>query len=265
MMKKMFFLLLAFGVLIPVFAQNQGDFEVQISDANKVTITGYKGTARDIVIPEQLFNMPVEGISPGAFREKNLTSVRLPATLTRIEDACFALNALTAIEIPAGVTYIGMNAFAGNRIASLTIPDSVTYIGHSAFLGNRITTLTIPGSIKVLGSGVFHSNPIATLVLNRGLLVLGDGAFFETRLTAVDIPDTVVYIGANAFKGVNAPTTIKIGSGVSLARLATSFVNETFEAFKNNFDTYYTLIQHQQAGTYTFNTQGRTWSFSPNR
>jgi hypothetical protein len=99
-------------------------------DITNGTITGYKGTAKDLVIPRARFpRNRITGIGKEAFCERGLTSV----------------------TIPEGVTSIGYGAFAGNRLTSVTIPQGVTSIGAVAFTGNQLTSITIGGNVK-LGS-----------------------------------------------------------------------------------------------------------------
>jgi hypothetical protein len=73
--------------------------------------------------------------------------------------------------------------------------------------------------------------------------------FSYKGLSSVTIPDSVVYIGRNAFSG-NQLTRITIRSDLKLARGDTP-------SFDNNFDLFYDANK-SEAGTYIFN--GRQWS-----
>ncbi len=75
-------------------------------------------------------------VSNGVFSFcENITSIELPASLTRIEaDEFRSCTKLTSITIPDGVTYIGARAFLNcPSMKTLTLPGSVTSIGDSAF------------------------------------------------------------------------------------------------------------------------------------
>lgn len=77
-----------------------------------VTITGYAGSKRQIVIPSDIGGMPVTKIGESAFRD------------------C----AITSVIIPDGVKYIDWFAFSGCSIlAKISIPSSVSQIGYGAF------------------------------------------------------------------------------------------------------------------------------------
>jgi hypothetical protein len=67
-------------------------------------IKKYKGTNKDIVIPNAIWDNPVISIGERAFSSKSLTDV----------------------TIPDGVTYIGRQAFAYNNLTSITIGKNVT-------------------------------------------------------------------------------------------------------------------------------------------
>lgn len=70
-------------------------------------MVGYIGTSTDAVIPET-----VKTISGNAF-ESSITSVKIPNTVTLIEDAAFyGCDKLTEITIPASVKRIGQLAFS---------------------------------------------------------------------------------------------------------------------------------------------------------
>jgi hypothetical protein len=266
MKKFVFSMFILFFSTVVVFSQNQSDFEVQISDDNTVSIIGYKGAAKDIVIPETLFNMPLKGINAFAFVNKGLTSVKLPASLSRIETGVFGGNKLTSIELPAALVYIGNLAFYGNSIAAIKIPDTVTHIGQGAFQANKIAEAVIPVNVKIIGSSAFAENRMTKLTLNQGLAVIGDNAFTDCRLTSVEIPDSVIYIGGGAFKNSfsESLTSIKIGSLVVLGRYpysSSGASNNAIEAFPYSFDAAYTT-NTGQAGTYRYDAKTKTWSFT---
>jgi len=162
------------------------DFEYTENEG-KITITGYIGKSKDVVIPGKINNLSVTAIGYKAFigvdedidQPKNnqlnsvfipdsvteighlafygneLSSVIIPNTVTFIGDGAFTLNKLTRVAIPNSVTSIGMLAFASNQLTSVTIPNSVTSIGTLAFINNQLTSVTIPKSVKELANGVF--------------------------------------------------------------------------------------------------------------
>jgi hypothetical protein len=150
-----------------------------------ITITGYTGTDRDVVIPSTINGIPVTIIGHGAFSgNQGITSVIIPSTVTRIDSEAFrGCTRLATVTIPSSVTRIGNSAFNNcTALTSVVIPNSVTNIDDWAFRGcTRLASVTIPNSV----TDIRH------------------GAFYDTALTAVTIPDSVNTIGDSAF-GFNA-------------------------------------------------------------
>ena len=70
---------------IPLYSQNEGDFEVRQNADNTITIIGYNGAIKDVVIPSTLYGLTVTVIGHSAFMDKGLTSVVIPDTVTIIQ------------------------------------------------------------------------------------------------------------------------------------------------------------------------------------
>jgi hypothetical protein len=109
------------------------------SYVGKVEIVSYTGSGGNVTIPEKINGKTVGSIRHTAFRDKGLTSV----------------------TIPNSVTIIGSEAFLNNQLTSVTIPDSVTKIGTAAFFDNPLTSVTIPYKVELDyygGRGPFPGN-----------------------------------------------------------------------------------------------------------
>ena len=91
---------------------------------------------KTVKISDGVTSLYYNGSVTGAFSFcENITSIELPAGLTRIEaDEFRSCTKLTSITIPDGVTYIGARAFLNcPSMKTLTLSGSVTSIGNSAF------------------------------------------------------------------------------------------------------------------------------------
>ena len=97
----------------------------------EITLTNYKGSESDLILPSYIDGKRVTKISKDAFYSKGLTSVVLPENLVSIE---------AGTPNAANIGYIG--AFADNKLTTLTIPSSMRYIGNHAFANNDISVLT---------------------------------------------------------------------------------------------------------------------------
>ena len=146
-LKIIFFLVfLVFGQIV-LFGQNTDDFEFK-NEHRTLTITGYKGSVKSVIIPEKINGLPVTKIGYQAFAFKQLTSVSIPDSVTYIDTAAFYNNRLTAIALPASLTFIGDIAFSFNRITNVVIPPTVKKIGYEAFSDNRLTSVALPQGVN---------------------------------------------------------------------------------------------------------------------
>lgn len=133
-----------------------------------------------------------------------LTTLNFVATsqLTTISQYAFSgCTNIGAINIPNSVTSIEQSAFRNCEAAtSLNLGSGVVTIGKAAFaycIG--LTSLDIPANVKTLES-------------NDGGAT---GAFAYTGLTSLVIPNTLEYLGREAFANCPNLETVTIGTGVT--------------------------------------------------
>jgi hypothetical protein len=175
-----------------------GDYKYE-KNSSGIFITKYQGNAQDIAIPEMIKELPVVGIGYDSFRNKQLTSVTIPGSITYIGSNAFSNNQLTNVIIPDSVTRIDNSAFRNNQITSVTIPKSVTEIGENAFEYNQLTSVTIPDNITKISRNTFSNNQLANVTIPKSVTEIGQDAFSNNQLTSIIIPDSVTFISRNAF------------------------------------------------------------------
>ncbi len=80
----------------------------------RIILTEYIGSDRAVVIPSTIENYPVVAIADDTFKDKGVTSVAIPDSVTTIGwFAFYGCHELERVTIPASVTAIGYAAFDG--------------------------------------------------------------------------------------------------------------------------------------------------------
>jgi hypothetical protein len=107
MKRNVLFFVLFIGFVFSVFGQNISDFRY-IELNGGIIITGYRGSVRDVVIPERINGLPVIAIGVEAFSPHQETS--------KVQ--------LTSVILPNSIFYIGELAFEDNQLTSVVAPNS---------------------------------------------------------------------------------------------------------------------------------------------
>ncbi|NBD27734.1 leucine-rich repeat domain-containing protein, partial [Paenibacillus glycinis] len=182
----------------PVRADAEGDFTYILTE-NAATVTGYTGSATDVIIPATLGGAPVTVIGRAAFDDKGLTSVVIPDTVTTLSTYAFRYDHLTSIDLPDSLTTLGASSLEGNRLTSVTFPDKVLTIGSYAFYMNSLASVFIPEGVTTIGGGAFDRNLLVNVVIPSSMSRILDGAFEENNLTSVTLLGSTTSIGGSSF------------------------------------------------------------------
>ncbi|GHU38668.1 hypothetical protein FACS1894190_00760 [Spirochaetia bacterium] len=159
MYKKGFLFFLVAGVFLQAsFGQNAGDFKtsLEVSGTDRsITITGYTGTSKDIVIPAVIGGIAVKTIGEHAFELKGLTGVVIPEGIECIAGKAFFGNKLARVEIPSSIKVISDSAFDSNLLISVKNGPTVTV--------NRIAQESggSPGTYYAAANKTGRKSPIA--------------------------------------------------------------------------------------------------------
>ena len=207
-----------------------------------ISITNYKGTETEIVIPDVIGKDKVTAIGEGAFspdgkritdeqRElrKKISSITIPDGVTFIgEKAFWHCENLTKLKLPEGITSISGYAennnvdysytYGCNKLTNIVIPDSVTSIGEKAFYKcSSLTSVTIPDSVTEIGRLAFEGcSSLTSVTIPDSVTEIRGNAFKGcSSLTSVTIPDSVTEIGELAFKGCSSLTSVTIPDSVT--------------------------------------------------
>ena len=134
---------------------------------------------------------------------------------TTIWDYAFdGCSHISSIAIPNGVTAIGVAAFNGCKaLSDVSIPNTVTTVGRWAF-SETAWYESQPDGVIYVGKVAYYykdemSNNSAVSIV-EGTTAISDYAFswYGDGLTSITIPDSVKYIGTNAFMGCSTLTDI---------------------------------------------------------
>lgn len=217
------------------------------------TVTGILGTAFENCKNLESVTMTdsVTLIGGGAFEGcVKLKNIDLPDNLTKIsDDAFFMCNSLTEITIPESVTEIGSLAFADcKNLATINInknpdliiagdafvyskwyntqPDGVVYLDRFAlcYKGDMADGLKVDfkdGTTSICDNMFYDSEfyedtySLVSVTFPDTLTYIGDNAFGKcVNLQDVDFPDGLTHIGNSAFEGCTSIKSVTIPAGV---------------------------------------------------
>lgn len=246
------------------FTWDVGEYvTVEGAQAGTVIISDYIGEETDIVIPKRLRGKKVVSIDDSAFKDKNITSVKLGDHIVSIGVNAFQnCKNLTGVDMGKSVKSIGNGAFSNcDNLVEVKFAPTVEKLGHVIFgndkkletlelNGNKnfkfvdgvlyssdMTTIyetlvsadlseyQMPDTVVNLNSYAFYSqNELQSLKLNEGITTIDEGTFIDCKsLSELVIPDSVTSIG----------TVILSGSGIRRITIPDSVVKIDENAFLN--------------------------------
>ncbi len=169
----------------------------------------------------------VESIGNLAFFDcVNLTKVIIPDSVISIGDSAFEdCIRLKEVMIGRNVTSIGANAFYDcEKLDDIIILNTVKSIGNNAFASCNSKLYSTYESGKYVSA---NGNKYAILIgltdtakdtykINENAEIIANNVFSDcSKLTSIDIPDSVYTVCAYAFDGCSALTTVEIGKNVN--------------------------------------------------
>lgn len=199
-----------------------------------VTIIGseaFKSTLiTSVVIPASITKIESGSRAKGAFFNcTNLKEVSLSSGLTTIGAYAFnSCTSLTSIVVPATVTSIGGNSFYGcTSLKNATLVEGLTTIDAYAFYGcTSLTSIVVPVTVTSIGQKAFAScTSLKDVTLNEGLTTIDKQAFYEsTALTSISIPASVTTINNGAFNGCSGLTSVTFKDGSKITSFDEDYI-----------------------------------------
>ena len=150
----------------------------------------------------------------------NLTTVKLPESLTTIADGSFAnCSALNHVTIPDNVTKIGTSAFCVcNALSDITLGRGLTTIGDFAFKNcDSLETIQLPSNLEKIGDDAFcECDILKSITLQDSVTDIGKGAFSSCpELESITIPENVTTIKSGTFDYCYRLKSITLPAGLT--------------------------------------------------
>lgn len=215
-------------------SQETAEFSYILNSTGEyVRIVRYKGEGAEAVIPDTLSGKPVKEIGQYTFTNSpHVTSISIPASVTKIEDPSFStlplLETITVAEDNVGFTVVDGVLYhkrmgtlycypQGRTDVSYTIPDSVKTIYGKAFYNSRLTEVTMGAGVTKVQAGAFAESKNLTAVhFSPKTSQLFEGAFENcAALKDITLPGSLTSIGARCFSGCAALTDVVVPEKVS--------------------------------------------------
>ena len=213
--------------------------EVMVTGYNEQTVLGVVNIPETVTCEGDETSYTVTAVADRLFSQKyNITEVHLPDTITTVGERSFdQIRELEYINIPAGLTtlngrqsfgYGGWDnlvwsgewnpdtlvvpasletwnecAFSGNHYQKVILSEGLEMVGFFGISNNiELTEVEMASTIKYLKNNAFSDCTALTAIeLPEGLLYIGEKAFMGDPLNSVTLPDSLQYIGPNAFEG----------------------------------------------------------------
>ena len=195
-----------------------------------------KDTSGEVVVPDKVNGIPVTCIYKECFYDcKNIVSVKLPDTITDIEQAAFTnCESLKEINLPNEINDFGVQVFLDcYSLEEIKLPENLEVIPWRAFMFcTSLISIDIPNSVTVIGEDAFqYCYSLVSVNFSKNLEMIGKHAFsFCYSLRFIDIPDSVTYIDEFAFSNCFDVSQLIVGKSVEKVGLcAFSFVDHLVE------------------------------------
>ena len=190
-----------------------------VTIGNNVTKIGNRAFSGCTSLTKINFGRSITTIPDGAFCDCNgLTSIDIPSPISVIGSQAFArCTGLTEVSFGSTINTIGGSAFEGcTALNQVSIPTSVSTIGYDAFRNTAIY-MNAPNGMYYVDHwlcGYKGASPSGNKQIEPGTVGIADKALNNTRLEVISIPNSVKWMGGEAFASCRRLRNVSIGNGV---------------------------------------------------
>ncbi len=195
-------------------------FEYSLDDANRATITSYKGNVSALSIPKTLDGYTVVKIDSYVFQNnKQLRVVVVPDSVTEIGyQAFYNCTNLSQVTLSKNMKTMGTRAFGNcTSLTAIEIPKSLTDSGGPFEDCSNLRNVTFEKGVTEITNQLFwHCNGIEEVTIPDTVTVIEDSAFYNcSKLSRVGIPNSVTEIESWAFQNCAKLTEVNIPDSVT--------------------------------------------------
>lgn len=159
----------------------------------KLFITGYEGSAKQIVVPAEINGRTVYGFRDNAFCDKSFTGIVIPGTIEYFGTGAFRGSAIESIDIPYGAK-LGVAVFRDcKQLKSVALPEKIEYLPEALFRGcESLKNVFNTENVTELGEAAFLSCTSIEVINLPSLKKMTEGGFRNCpSLKKVNMPETV--------------------------------------------------------------------------
>ncbi|MBO5439658.1 MAG: leucine-rich repeat domain-containing protein [Clostridia bacterium] len=194
------------------------------AEINGTVLVKYNGSDENAVIPEGITE-----IKNSAFYSAKVKSIRVPSTVTKIEEIGLYCSNAESYEVDAnnkyfksidGVVYSKdgrvLVQFPNGRSGYYNMPNEVESVKRSSISGCvKLTGLTLSNRLTKIDDFMFCGTAFSTLTIPSSVTSIGINAFeMCNNLSSITIPGNVTTIGDNAFSCCGNLRSVTISEGV---------------------------------------------------
>lgn len=203
-----------------------GDYAYETESAGEIAITAYTGSEANVVIPNSIDGKKVVKIANEAFRDnETIESVVIPEGVTKLvtTDSYFSTGVfygctnLTSVKMPSTLTTIGKETFKGcEKLEDVVLPENLISMEDNAFRDCKsITSITIPKTVVESAAAFVGCDNLTSAVIEYGMEELPGSLFYRSGIEEVKLPNSLKVIAMGAFKDCDKLTSITIPEGVT--------------------------------------------------